>query len=270
LFKNFKLIYPFALLFRTYGEASKNPEIKEQAAKLNVKIKEVKSMPLRNAKGSNPYYANVMVKLRIFQLFEYDRIIFMDSDMMIRQNLDHLFYTLPKDVHLAASRVTDTQKIDSRVFCSCFIVLTPTTKIWDRIMAYYKQNDGGYLKENLLDMDLLNKEFGSDVILLPGTYAMLTSIWEDKMDQRSPQETNEMYQQLVGKPTNVTTKDAIYEEAKVLHFTPNKPMVEKKLENIKQHKPRAYPQYYRTFEEYFSLSRYVCPFIRDSPSINNK
>ena len=47
---------------------------------------------------------DAMVKLRVFQLFEYDRIIFLDSDMMVRRNLDHLFF-LPETSHIAGPRV---------------------------------------------------------------------------------------------------------------------------------------------------------------------
>jgi lipopolysaccharide biosynthesis glycosyltransferase len=223
---------------------------------MNVKLKKVEH--LKNFKGSNSYYTNVMVKLRVFQLFEYDRVIYMDSDMMVRKNLDHLF-SLPENVHLAASRVTNQKNTDPQRFCSCFMVIKPTPKIWERIMGYYDSDDG-YVKDNLYDMDLLNKEFRSDVILLPGTYGVLTAIWDNATSVDHHEQIRGWYQQILGEASNVTTRHELFDASQVLHFTPNKPMVERTLTHIKRNRPDADPRYFATFERWFSLASYVCPF----------
>ena len=105
-----------------------------------------------------------MVKLRVFQLFEYDRIIFLDSDMMVRRNLDHLFF-LPETSHIAGPRVY-FQHSDGRpnFFCSCLMVLTPNQHMWERIIGNFDED--GYVREReMYDMDLFKRYLYDDDIL---------------------------------------------------------------------------------------------------------
>jgi alpha-N-acetylglucosamine transferase len=236
----------------TYG--FHNDPVQKQAAKMkNVIVKEVQH--LKNFKGGSLYYKNVMVKLRIFQLFEYDRIIFMDCDMMVRKNLDHLFF-LPDNVHFAAPYVYYDGK--SSNFCSCFMVFQPKQRLWDRIMAWYKP-DGYVNQTNLYDMDLLNLELKRDVTHLPGMYELLTSHiihpneWESLMKEKPfiPQKLS-----MMGK-----TQTEIYNASKIFHFTPKKPTIDKTLSRLKVVEPAAHPLLYAVFERYFSLAADVCPFM---------
>eukprot|EP00761_Pharyngomonas_kirbyi_P011968 gb/GECH01011994.1/.p1 GENE.gb/GECH01011994.1/~~gb/GECH01011994.1/.p1 ORF type:complete len:471 (+),score=48.64 gb/GECH01011994.1/:1-1413(+) len=47
---------------------------------------------------ANPYlggasrFDQVMMKLHVWELTEYDRVVYLDSDMIVTQNVDHLFY----------------------------------------------------------------------------------------------------------------------------------------------------------------------------------
>lgn len=235
---------------------------------MNVKLKKVDH--LKNFKGSNSYYANVMVKLRVFQLWEYDRVIYMDSDMMVRKNLDHLFSAIPDSVPLAAARVTNQQNTDPMRFCSCFMVLKPTPTLWERIMNYYDDASDGYVTGNLLDMDLLNKEFRTGATLLPGTYGALTAIWDNVANGNEEEPTNKWYQQILGEDTSnnssITTRHELFDATQVLHFTPNKPMIERTLGHIQRNRPDADPRYYAVFERWFSLASFVCPFDDQSKS----
>lgn len=48
-------------------------------------------------------FANVWTKLRAFELAEYDRVILIDSDMLVRQNMDELMtFPLPTPMSIAA------------------------------------------------------------------------------------------------------------------------------------------------------------------------
>lgn len=244
----------FVLL--TFGEASNDFLVKEQAAKMNVKIKKVKHM--KAFRGSNPYYLNVMVKLRVFELYEYDRVIFLESDMMIKENLDHLFALLPDNKQLAAPHVMIDTSTNKNQFGSYLMVIKPSKRLWSRIIGYY--DDNGNLKQDLYDMDLLNQEFSSEVHLLPGIYGMLTAGWDGATDSNFQQNGQEWYEKFFG--TNITFKinsDKVFSSTKVLHFTPNKPMIERSLDNIKRNRPNADPRYYATFERWFTLASYVCP-----------
>ena len=228
----------FVLL--TFGEASQDLSVREQAKKMKVKIKDVQH--LKAYGGSNPYYLNVMVKLRVFQLFEYRRIIFLEADMMIRQNLDHLF-TLPESINIAAPQVMIGPGDHKGYFGSYLMVIKPSRDIWRRIMKYYDENEN--LKHDVYDMDLLNMEFMSDVFLLPGIYGMLTADWEYEDNVSFDDKSPEWYQQLLGTTTNdAMTSDEIFSVTKVLHFSPDKPMSERSIQDIKRNKPDAGNVYY--------------------------
>ena len=50
--------------------------------------KEIKE---KNSKGMFSHWSNTFDKLKIFELTDYDKLVFLDSDMYIRKNIDNLF-----------------------------------------------------------------------------------------------------------------------------------------------------------------------------------
>lgn len=201
-----------------------------------------------------------MVKLRIFQLFEYHRIIFMDSDMLVKKNLDHLFL-LPESSHIAAPRVyfEPENTVPNPKFCSCLMVVTPTEHMWNRIMTYYEDDEDGYVNEReLYDMDLLNKEFGGEVTFLSGLYELLTSHLESasEWDRGLSIRPNMNYK--LGMPNK--TWYEIYDAASIVHFTGLKPYLDRTMEEIKGKKSNADPRFFAIYERYFTLASNVCSF----------
>lgn len=283
---------------RVYGEASTNPGVAKQASRMNIILKHVEHLHILGAnvdKGRrhngvkhNSYYTNVMVKLRVFELYEYDRIVYMDTDMMVRQNLDHLFQDngdrLPSSMTLAAAKVTNRKNTDPLRFCSCFMVIQPSRQLSNRILKYYGTNSSSILNHHgpMYDMDLLNHEFRSEVTLLPGSYGLLMAIWDNHnvTDVGENYDEEEWYQQILQGPPNwvpppssfhpsrVKSRHDLFQESLVLHFTPNKPMVERTLASIKRSQPNADPQYYATFEKWYSLASYVCSSLDMSHKIH--
>lgn len=220
---------------------------------------------------------DVMVKLRIFQLFEYDRIVFMDSDMLVKKNLDHLFL-LPESSHIAAPRVYfEPEEEDSTMpnnhpkFCSCLMVVTPTKHMWKRIMTYYDNGGGsdgddeeeeeehGYVNEReLYDMDLLNKEFGGEVTFLPGLYELLTSHLESASEWDRGLSIRPHMDRKLGMPNK--TWYEIYDAASIVHFTGLKPYLDRTMEEIQRKKRNADPRFFAIYERYFTLASKVCSF----------
>lgn len=249
------------MVILTYG--FNNDQIKKQAAQINnMTVKEVQHLKQQKTGGAS-YYGDVMVKLRVFQLFEYDRVIYMDADMMVRKNLDHLFL-LPETAHFAAPHVYFHPA--GSVFCSCFMVFKPTRHMWDRIMGYYRK-DGYVTEDKMYDMNLLIKEFGIEATLLPGIYEMLTSHLISAPEYEKKLLQYPFMSQKLGMPNR--TWEEIYNATSIVHFTGDKPTIERNMATMKRKRPTADPRFFAIFERYYSLAAKVCP-SRERYSASNE
>lgn len=119
-----------------------------------------------------PYYSDVLLKLVGFRLHQYipslKRILILDSDQLILQPLNHIF-SLP-DVDLAAPRA---YWLNSFGFTSAFLLVSLSERLWTRMELALQT-----IKHDTFDMDLLNELFAETVMLLPGDYCTLNSVWE--------------------------------------------------------------------------------------------
>ncbi|XP_021771896.1 putative UDP-glucuronate:xylan alpha-glucuronosyltransferase 5 [Chenopodium quinoa] len=106
------------------------------------KIKRIDRIKSPNAK-INAYNEWNYSKLRIWQLIEYDKLIFIDSDFIVLRNIDHLF-GYPQ---LSAA------PNDKWLFNSGIMVLEPSKCFFDNLMSKrytfksYNGGDQGYLNE---------------------------------------------------------------------------------------------------------------------------
>lgn len=182
----------------------------------------------------------------------------MDSDMLVKKNLDHLFL-LPDSSQIAAPRVyfEPEDTIPNPKFCSCLMVFMPSTDIWNRILSYYG-DDGYVIERELYDMDLLNREFGGEATFLPGIYEILTAHLENEAEwERGMNERPNMSRKL-GMPNKSWYE--IYDAASIVHFTGLKPYLDRSMEDVMRKKRDADPRFLAIYERYFSLASNVCPF----------
>lgn len=123
-------------------------------------------------------WRNTFVKLEAFELTEYDKVILMDSDMIVTQNIDHLF----EQPHLSAVRAsgTVTGYEDWTMPNSGFIVIAPQLHLGEKIFLSWpelaaKKRDFGdqdlihhYFKEHWLQPDkwLLSTRYNCMVFLI--------------------------------------------------------------------------------------------------------
>ena len=116
-----------------------------------------------------PYYADVLLKLVGFRLHQFipslKRVLILDSDQLILQSLDHVFYFPAVD--LAAPRAGISG------FTSAFLLVSLSDRLWNRVELALQTID-----HNTFDMDLLNAMFAETVMILPGDYCTLNSEWE--------------------------------------------------------------------------------------------
>ncbi|PWN97390.1 nucleotide-diphospho-sugar transferase, partial [Tilletiopsis washingtonensis] len=107
LLREHKSAYPLVVM--TTGKLSE--EARQCVLALGCEIREVKDLRPEVA-GTNMAYArfgDVWTKLRAFELAEYERVIMVDSDMLVRRNMDELM-TLPLD---------DGMQIAAGFACTC-------------------------------------------------------------------------------------------------------------------------------------------------------
>ncbi|KAI6827083.1 hypothetical protein KC340_g9381 [Hortaea werneckii] len=120
------------------------------------------------------YYEDCLLKLLAFKLHALDprlkRVLALDSDQLVMQNLDHLFAGLPK-VDLAAPRA---YWLSRGFLASTFMMISLSDRLWKTVEDAL--DTIGYDK---FDMDVINDLLGDTVMMLSGEYVTLNSHWED-------------------------------------------------------------------------------------------
>jgi glycogenin len=102
-----------------------------------------------------PDLATTLTKLNLWSLEQYARVVFLDADTLVLQNIDHLF-DLPKDITFAASPELGFPDC----FNSGFMVLSPsatTLAELKKLAGEVESFDGG-------DQGLLNVYFGDGTL----------------------------------------------------------------------------------------------------------
>jgi len=122
-------------------------------------------------------------KLRLWQLTQYDRVVYMDSDMFVAQNIDELF-TLPADVPLAVAVDTD------RHCNNCgpmgmnqagLLVLTPCAATYDAMLSLARSDVRYQFQSTDAEQGFLNHYWKFNRMLLPPAYNFLPhQLYEEK------------------------------------------------------------------------------------------
>ncbi|PNS20954.1 hypothetical protein CAC42_2885 [Sphaceloma murrayae] len=167
--KGFKTKYRiFVLITR---DLSKSYRDALASRNVTVSLQNPPKMPASAAQ----YYVNCLVKLYTFKMHHIDpslrRVLVIDSDQLILQNLDHLFTGLP-EVDLAAPRAYWIDK-GTNVLSSTFMLINLSERLWGRIDAAMK-----HIGPDKYDMDIINDELGDTALVLPGKYVTINSHWE--------------------------------------------------------------------------------------------
>lgn len=171
----------------------------------------VKTRHVSVLQGAAGGHQESLTKLHIFNQTQYDRIVYLDSDMIVERNLDHLF-SLPK----AALAWTLSHWMDVNWGTSCFMVIEPSEELFARLMETYAKASAQ--KMTAFDMDVINLAFRkhrherwNDVLqlgplILPPQYLVLTFVWRDRLMDVPP---------LMGLRTLEEVREAVY----IVHFS---------------------------------------------------
>ena len=114
----------------------------------------------------NSHWVNTFDKFNVFRLTDYEKVVYLDSDLLILKNIDHLFLepiiTMARDIPFHKDKAN-----------SCIMVIKPNMKDFNNLVELAKKrNDEG---KKIGDQDIINEYF-DDIRLLPDKYNDIRSI----------------------------------------------------------------------------------------------
>lgn len=197
--------YPLLIMINKFGEVSENI-IAYLHSLNNVLIKLIDPIVVddnilkKNKDGNQTKWTNTFSKLRMFEFDEYDKIIFLDSDMLIVDNIDNLF---ERDHMSAVSADAEYPGNNYRELNSGLLVVIP-------------EKDEGKKLMNLIPT-ITDKPIGDQDILHLGFPS-----WHDMQNLHLSSEYNVFVNHIDYYRKHVWRKTG--EKEKVIHFVgPQKP-----------------------------------------------
>lgn len=173
----------------------------------------------------NQYYRHSLVKLRLLQLSEYERVVYADVDAIPLKRLDFLF-SMPLDSPIAAPSAT---WIKQPFWTSALLVAKPSGELWTRAEAHFPHA----YDRDFYDMDIINEEFQDEIQTLPDDAFCLNSEWEEE-----------------GRPGFFADKDEAYRKVAVVHFTALGKPWSFTTEEVRRLRPDAHPVFYELWEKW--------------------
>ena len=146
-------------------------------------------------------WAESYTKLLAFNQTDYERVLHLDSDSTVLQNMDELFFIEPAFVAMPRAYWLGFQ---DRILSSQLLLLQPNKYEFERVM---KATDGA--GGNDYDMDLLNNLYKDNALVLPHRpYDLLTGEFR-----------GEEHSKYIGDDSKSWDPDAMFKECKFLHFS---------------------------------------------------
>lgn len=151
-----------------------------------VETMEAEGMDVRPVHGlpfvTKSYYHDALVKLRTFQQFDYERLLFMDADTYARGNLDHLFSVRLEGPELIAAPWKYYNAPHYKRFMPWLMLIEPRSEIWNDIETKFLNDRASQeLREKVgdnADGMVLNLEFvGERSLKIPPQFAILNTEW---------------------------------------------------------------------------------------------
>lgn len=188
LLKN-KSKYPLVILYTS--------KLSEEAQKLlktlkNCEMKYVEPYRpecTKNIPYALPWFDEVWTKLRIFEMTEYDKLVYIDADMCVLQNMDELFDQPVDEEHIAACpdclcnplklpgfpywHSPDYCYLEGRptklhYFNAGLLVIKPSKELFNKLCEFINKTD--LTQIYFAEQDILNKYFDKKCIMMNNCY----------------------------------------------------------------------------------------------------
>lgn len=174
-------------------------------------------------RSPNWFFRDCLVKLQIFRLTDYARVIYLDADSVPLKSLDD-FFKMPLGAALAAPVA---YWLPQPCWSSHLLVVTPSEESWRRVRRRLERIPA----DQRYDMDVINAEFGSEIHSLPPKLTLLNSEWEDR---RRPF--------AFGDPAEA------FRNVSLIHITALGKPWSYSPQRVRRLRPKARPEFYRVWE----------------------
>ncbi|KAG9499228.1 hypothetical protein J7337_010047 [Fusarium musae] len=158
-------------------------------------------------------WADSYTKLLAFNQTNYDRVLSIDSDSLLLQAMDELFFLPDAPVAMPRAYWISPEKVLS----SQLMLIQPSEIEFSRIMERVQS-----VKSGEYDMEIVNQLYGDSALIFP----------HRRYDLLSGEFRNDKHAQYLGSELGTWDPAAAYSEAKLIHFSdwplpkPWKPMLE--------------------------------------------
>ncbi|KAK2000300.1 glucose N-acetyltransferase [Colletotrichum falcatum] len=215
-----------------YPSAMLDPQATEGTtadAKLVIRARDVygvKLVPItvQHRQSTDPTWEDSFTKLLAFNQTQYDRVLSLDSDSTLLQNVDELFLLPPAAVAMPLAYWLYPEK---DILSSQVMLVTPSAAEFARVKD---RIDNGPQDE--YDMEIVNTLYRDTALIIPHRpYDLLTRTFGgDHMAG------------YLGSDTEVFDAVAVYNEAKFLHFSDwpvHKPWLDSPQDLVQAHQPKC-------------------------------
>lgn len=214
------LLYPEQWNAENDDENDRNSQLLIRAkANFGVKLKPTQLLGLDGVASPGTLqtpstWETSITKLRIFELEQYDRILYFDNDVLLQQHLDELFLLPSTPVAMPRRYWSDLPHWDWPLSGTLMLVepnAAETKLLWDRLQEWRLSPDRADCQT--WDDDLLDDRFRSSALVLPHRpYLLQTSEFRQK--------DHDGYMGTFGGPPDQKSWDPHLEftKAKLIHF----------------------------------------------------
>lgn len=148
-----------------------------------------------------------VTKFMAFSLAYYDRVIALDSDVTLLQNLDELFLLPETPIAMPRAHWADSKPWP---LSSMLMVIKPDQDEFEKFR--HRIGEGGnemLVKAERFDMEIVNERFEDNAMVLPHRpYALVTSEFR-----------RHHHTAYLGSETETWDAEMVYKEAKLVHFS---------------------------------------------------
>lgn len=204
---------------------------------------EYKEMPSIKYKSGDSYWKYTFDKINIFALTEYEKIVYLDSDLLILKNIDHLFL---RDNFTMCSDFPCSEHLNSAI-----MVLKPNLEDYEKIKNIVKLYDKKRVK-TIGDQDIIRLYYDeSKIDQLTDDYNLMRIIVSGET-----QYYKDIYENVFKEKYKVYIHNREFENPTVIHYIKEmKPwMVDKPYEDEYYYEYRKYLDAVRVKEREYYIS----------------